>query len=576
MSIWRETLKNDFGFFTEEVLGFTNAPHQDEWCAVLNNRRLKKIVEAAPRGHSKTTEFSINYPLWEIAREPNVRILLVSAAEVQSQSFLREIKGRIERDQSYVDFAGQLKPKTPEKWTDREIILQRSRTDLKDPTISTVSVEGTILAKRADIIICDDILNFENTRTPEQRAKLREWFFTVLLPVLEPNGRLIVVGTIWQVQDLMMEFLADPMFDHRRRYQAIISDPPRQDLWQTWCNILVSEAEDRIDRADAYLAEHYDAMHEGAQVLWPARLSYAQLYMLRYSDGYSFARAYQNDPASRPNQKIKNEWIATALQKGANLKLQDQPHSEYVDITTMGLDLAISLESTADDTCLLTLDLLRFDWGDLKAGTYIVRQIKRGKMTPKETRDLVTVDYYAQAPHGIRVETVQYQEAMQRDLEDRHIPVTGHRTGSEKHDSEVGINSISILMEQGKLVLPSDPQDARTKDFIGKLASEMRAYPDDHTGDSLMALWFAYLQMRELLGSRYIVPSTGVKAEDVVTEKTPQTAANDNLLADKQAVKIAEQSRKYWNPTMVDATAEARRRAAQAANEEARRAFLGK
>jgi hypothetical protein len=563
LQIWREKCNSDFDFFSEEILGFTNADHQREWCDTLGNFSYRKLVVAAPRGHSKTTVFSINYPLWRIAQDPNVRILLVSNADTQSQSFLREIKGRIERDQMYVDFAGQLKPQNPEKWNDKEIILKRSRTDLKDPTISTVSVEGTILSKRADEIICDDLLNFENTRTPEQRQKIHDWMALVLLPVLEPGGRLIVAGTIWQVDDLMEELLKDPTFDYRKKYKAIIKEPDHPELWQEWCDFLNEERDDRKIRAQIFRDEHREEMDEGIEVLWPARRSYEDLYMIRYSDPFAFARAYQNDPASRPNQKIKEAWISEALQKGASLKLQDLPHSEYVDISTMGLDLAISQAKTADDTCLLTLDMLRFDWGEFKAGTFIVRQIKRGKFTPKETRDLVTVDYYTQQPTGIRVETVAYQEAMQRDLEDRHIPIRGHRTGSEKHDSEVGVNSIAILLEQGKLILPSDPHDARTRDLVGKLAFEMRSWPEEHTGDSLMALWFAYLEMRDILGSRYIIPApaTPIEKAAIPAPVTPEQLQQENQKADLEAVKMGDQQRSYWSPQMIAAAESSRKRA---------------
>lgn len=495
------------------MLGFDNAPHQKEWCGVLGNYKYLRIVDAAPRGHSKTTVFSVNYPLWEIAKNPNVRILLVSAADTQSQSFLREVKGRIERDQEYVDFAGQLRPDKPDKWTDKEIILKRSRTDLKDPTISTVSVEGTILSKRADIIICDDLLNFENTRTPEQRQKIKDWFNLVLLPVLEPGGRLVVVGTIWQVGDLMEELLADPMFDYRKRYKAIISEPTNIKLWEEWCDLLVEERDDRKDRAAAFREANRAAMDEGVKVLWPARRPYEDLYTIRYSDPYAFARAYQNDPASRPSQKIKREWIESALKKGVKFRLQDAPFTEYVDLTTIGLDLAISQEAQADDTCELILDKLQYAWEGNKQGDYILRNIKRGKMTGGETRALVTTDFYAIRPHGIRVENVQYQEVMERDLNDAGIPVHGHRTGSEKWDSAVGVNSIATLLEHGKLILPSDPHDARTKDLIGKLVAEMLAFPEGHTGDSLMALWFAILEMMELTATRYTIPKGPPAAE---------------------------------------------------------------
>lgn len=573
---WKEFLKADFEFFSDEVLGFNNSPHQKEWCDTLGNEEYKKLVIAAPRNHSKTTVFSINYPLWEIAKNPNVRILLVSAAETQSASFLRQIKGVIERSREYVDFAGQLRPAIPERWTDREIILKRDRTDLKDPTISTVSVEGTILSKRADIIIVDDMLNFENTRTPEQRQKIKDWFNLVLMPVLEPNGKLVVVGTIWQVGDLMEELLADPVFDYRKRYKAIIHEPTREDLWQQWCDLYVEEREDNRARARAFMETHYAEMQEGVEVMWPDRLPYYDLYLKRYSDPYAFARAYQNDPASRPSQVIKREWITIALEKGRALKLQDAPHTEYINLTTIGLDLAISQETFSDDTCEDILDRLEFDWMGNKKGHYILRQIRRGKMTMDQTVAMITTDYYAVSPQGIRVESVAYQQAVEQSLTDSGVPVKGHRTGTEKWDSTIGVVNIANLLERGQLILPSDPHDARTKDLIGKLVAEMLAFPEGHTGDSLMALWFAWLEMYELTRGGYVLPESASKPkviEEIV--KTPETVAAQNKALDATAVHMSDANRRYWTPQMTAMATTTRQRARDAADAEAKRTFTG-
>jgi hypothetical protein len=149
---WKARARQNLDFFTEKVLLFDNADHQREWYEVLGNDALKKIALAAPRGHSTTTAFSVNYPLWEIARNHNIRILMVSNTESQSQGFLREIMGRIERDEEYRLFAGDLKLDKPDKWTEREIIVARDHLSLQDPTITTVGMGGTILSKRADII----------------------------------------------------------------------------------------------------------------------------------------------------------------------------------------------------------------------------------------------------------------------------------------------------------------------------------------------------------------------------------------------------------------------------------------
>jgi hypothetical protein len=41
---------------------------------------------------------------------------------------------------------------------------------------------------------------------------------------------------------------------------------------------------------------------------------------------------------------------------------------------------------------------------------------------------------------------------------------------------------------------------------VAELINEMRAFPDGHTGDALMALWFAFSEMRDIVGNRIVVP----------------------------------------------------------------------
>jgi len=115
----------------------------------------------------------------------------------------------------------------------------------------------------------------------------------------------------------------------------------------------------------------------------------------------------------------------------------------------------------------------------------------------------------------IRVESNSYQQALVTDLAEDSVPVRSYHTGREKFDPEIGINSLALIMELGKLVIPSDPSDPRTIMLAAQLANEMRAYsadPTQHTGDGLMALWFAYSEIRTLLGSRIIIPSNAIPA----------------------------------------------------------------
>ena len=44
------------------------------------------------------------------------------------------------------------------------------------------------------------------------------------MPVLMPNGRLIVVGTLWDENDLYSDLMKDETFDIRLRMQAVLRE----------------------------------------------------------------------------------------------------------------------------------------------------------------------------------------------------------------------------------------------------------------------------------------------------------------------------------------------------------------
>lgn len=496
MQLWREEIRGNYGLLAEEVLGFTNADHHREWYGVLSDKSLVQIALAAPRGHTKTTCVSVNYSLGEIAENPNVRILLVSNSATQSQSFLREIVGRIERDENYIEYAGNLKPDVPDKWSTQEIIINRDRYDLKDPTISTVGAGGTILSRRADIIICDDLLNFENTRTLDQRTKLKEWFYQVLLPVLVPGGRLIIVGTVWHKQDLLVELLNDPMFDYRKKFQAVIQEPTNKNLWNDWYSIRLIGTEDAKIRAEQFFQDNYDAMHEGVKVLWEKGFPYKKLYTLDRSNHMAFEKMYQNNILNREDQKFKDEWLERAKERGKNYRLvrslSPDQRKEFKAITT-GIDLAISEEAQADDNVLLSLGQRRLD------DMILLLSLQRGHYSPAEFRKMIADESVNLKPDRMLVETNGYQLAIKRDLAQYNLPLVAYNTGKEKFDPFIGVEGMAILFENDRIILPYDKSDPYTVEMIDKLVDELRLFPAGHTGDSAMALWFANTALRDIM-----------------------------------------------------------------------------
>jgi len=561
-----------FRLFVRDILGLINEPFHDELDDEISQKfdaesptykMVKRFfaVFTYPRDHGKSKHLSVAYPLWRMAKDHNVRILSISRTGAVAESFLSEIVSNIERNELYKEWAENIDPmregvvprmkptrKQTEDWSGKSITIEREDIGSKDPTIWATGLFGQILARRADVIILDDVVDQQNSMTELQRKKVIDWIETTVLPVLVPGGTLIYLGNTWHQDDVVSKFMTDPRFVVQKRQGAIIHEADRQDLWQKWGSIMLNitvPPKERFKAADEYYQQNQADMDAGSQVLWKERYPYSRLYLERLLNPYVFARMYQCDPSNRPDQVIKDEWIEAAMKKGKHLRFQDTPHEKnFLEVSAAGMDLAISLEEAADDTALIYLDLVRQGYDGVEDGDYIIRQIHRGKFTPNEQRTKAKIAWMSHGMATVRVESVGYQASLTIDLKNEGVPVTAYHTGGEKFDPEIGINSLAVAMELGQVVIPSDPTDPRTIMLASQLANEMRAFPDGHTGDALMALWFAYSEIRALMGSRVGFPKGGLSfIKDSPPVQTKEQRVDLEKVADIEAIKIQEKER---------------------------------
>ena len=80
----------------------------------------------------------------------------------------------------------------------------------------------------------------------------------------------------------------------------------------------------------------------------------------------------------------------------------------------------------------------------------------------------------------------------------------------------------------------------------------MRAFPDGHTGDALMALWFAYSEIRELLGTRVLTPKSLTSTiKDSPELKTKEQRIVFEKEADVEIIRAQERQRSSV-PRMID------------------------
>lgn len=549
-----------FRYFMRDIMDLENEQFHDELDDDISQKfdsthpafqMVKRFfaVFTYPRDHGKSTHLSIGYPLWRIAQNHNLRILIISRTGGIAESFLSSIVSNIERNQKYIGWAKHIDPtgegvvprlkahkKQTEDWSGKSITIERDDTSLKDPTIAATGLFGQILARRADVIILDDVVDQQNSATEDQRKKVAEWIETTVLPVLVPGGTMLYLGNTWHQDDVVSRFMRDPRFVVQKRFGAIISEATHKEMWQQWGSIMLNitlKPMERFEQANTFYNSHKEQMDEGTKVLWPERYPYARLYFERLLNPYVFARMYQCDPSDRPDQVIKDAWIEKALKKGSKLRFQNQPHPlNHILVSAAGMDLAIGQEEQHDDTALDYLDLIKHGYEGVDDGDYLIRQIHRGKFTPNQQREYARVAWSEHGMASIRVESNSYQESLSMDLRDSGIPITSYSTGGEKFDPEIGINSFAVMMENGKVVIPYDATDPRTLELATQLANGMRQFPDGHTDDALMALWFAYSEIRKLIGTRAVVPSRGIS---MIKDSPPVKTVEQRVIMEKEA-----------------------------------------
>jgi len=470
-----------------------------EWLAlgqeILTDDQPRKCVIEAPRNHSKTTDWSIQTPAWLVGRDPNLRVLIVSDTAGQAVAILRAIKHLIENDEGYKSVFGELKPKYPEKWAENEIIVNRD-TKEKDATFNAVGVGGAILSKRADIIICDDLLNKDNTKTYEQRKKTKEWFHDVLMPVLDPeHGKLIFVGTVFHSEDLITEKMKDPTYDLKLKYQAIIREADRQDLWAEYRSLMLSDPFDGKKLANDFYYQHKDEMDAGAIVLWPSRWSYKRLVDERISVGTrSFNLMYQNIVIDDETAIFKESWI----EKAANKELRMWKNYRVAEDTWGfrsrggGVDLAVSKKKEANDTAIATVG-----WSEVQK-KYVLMHVQIGKFSPAETRGNISEEFTNFDHQAIIVESNAYQASLSEDMiSETNVPIVPYTTTGQKFDEEMGINSMAVTFENEQWILPADLEDPATALIFQRLKEGLMAFtPGSHTHDIVMAVWFAWSACR--------------------------------------------------------------------------------
>lgn len=186
-----------FDVLATEVLGLQMAPHQ---LKILQHqaRWADANMQLAFRGGGKTTVGTVVYAIGLLLQDPNRRILVASRSGENAADMLKEMKGFIESP-TFVDVFGNLKG---DRWDDTGFDIATRTKVAKENSVTAVGIEGAVVSKHYDVILCDDLVDEKNASTPGVRQKTLTFFYKTLMPTLEPDGFLSIRGTRYHPDDL--------------------------------------------------------------------------------------------------------------------------------------------------------------------------------------------------------------------------------------------------------------------------------------------------------------------------------------------------------------------------------------
>ncbi len=507
-----------FPEFSEKYLGTKVFKHQEHWIDLLEGREPSDVHPAitheagspdllivnTPPEHAKSTTITVNYAVYRICQNPNIRIMIVSKTQAMAQKFLLSIKNRLTHPK-YQDLQLTFGPpggfqKGSDSWKQDLIYLSSESRDSgeKDPTVQAIGIRGHIYGARADLIIMDDCVDHTNAHEYEKQI---DWIQSEVMSRIDNDGgRLLVIGTRLRPKDLYSE-LRDPA-----RYPdetspwtyfaqpAVLEFDEDPEKWTTlWAktNMPPVSGKGTPDENGLYAKWDGPALHKKRSRISP------NLWAMVYQ------QQQVHEDSAFPTAAVKGI-INGARNIGTIPKGKNGVRYNGMDglIVVAGLDPAGSGYTAA--VCL-ALDVST-------QKRYLLDVSNKAAMKPDEIRELIKgwTDRYRVSEW--RVEKNAFQTMLTQDrevreyLSSRGAILREHHTGQNKWDTNFGVASLTTLFhgwDEGNALIefPSTHASEGLKTLIEQLVTWYPDAPKSQKTDTVMAFWFAELGCRDRLVS---------------------------------------------------------------------------
>jgi hypothetical protein len=441
----------------------------------------------SPPRHGKS-ELLTHFGMWLIVRNPNIRILWFGPNDDIIEERVGKLKELLELPEIVTATLAPGRYYAPPKrgpgvtWQKKKFTVACRVPGITGNTVSGMGRGKKMLSMNADLIICDDIEDYESTAQKHLRAGTRRWFSTQLDSRKEEHTPFVVIGSRQHLDDLYSYNLRDPNFRN-----------------------VVNRAHSKECTKDPHdLAIHVDCM------LFPELRSYRWLVSKKVGaetrdEGGTYDMVYLNDPQNEGYSIFIKTEMESALNRSRVLGLSGIPSRDRrlvagLDPSATGFQAATliaALPTGIETTTAWTINSTQ----DRRMRRWLVDVDNRRGGGVDQALALF-IDWYDeyQCKHWV-IEENGFQRGIRRDprvkaeCERRGIYLEGHFThGKNKNDPMYGVGAMSRLYRDDLWDLPYG--DPATRAIVDQFIVQHLTFTDDaaaqrkRLSDILMSTWF--------------------------------------------------------------------------------------
>jgi hypothetical protein len=522
LSIVSGDAKFKIGFeeFSREFLDSPIFEHHRSWIDVLEGREPswlhpsmayepaspKRLLINVPPEHAKSTVITVNYCVYRIAMDPNVKITIVSKTQERAKEYLYSIKQRLSHErwsklQAVYGSTGGWK-EDADTWKADRIYLSRDSTE-KDPTVQALGIGGQITGARSNLIILDDVVTTSNAHEWEKQLL---WLQRDVVTRLGDNGKLLIVGTRIAANDLYREIRSPEHWVGGKTPFTYFSMPAVLEFYedpQEWVT-LWPKSHIPWEGSDEDVLPDEDGLYPK----WDGPALFRRRSEVSPS---AWALVYQQQDVQEdsifPPAAVQGS--INRMRKRGPLKPGSAGHPREMGAwyTIMGLDPAMSGNTAA---VIVTVDRNT-------RNRYILDVENMKDPTPQKVQELIENWVEKYQPQELRIEINAHQKAYSLDLDlqqylaSHGVKFSSQFTGKNKWDTSFGVAAMSGLFgsvrngthqDDNLIELPS--QDG--SEGIKALIQQLITWRPDTRGptDCVMALWFCEIRAKEIISNARI------------------------------------------------------------------------